>query len=155
MTKERKSTITLSEGATLVDPIPWDEIDPEIKLLVGLLNKQPGVETLHSCAGHEDDYKINGQITGYVTMKIDSWDNLIRLVQKIGIYVLTTVAQGDCFVEAYIECRERYNDGKEIIFNLHIRGKPLRVQRWKLKQVGTALSGSSPSCVIIPSSFLD
>jgi hypothetical protein len=34
--------------------IPYDELDPPIVELVRVLNELPGIETLGSCAGHED-----------------------------------------------------------------------------------------------------
>lgn len=142
MTKERKSTITLSKGATLVDPIPWDEIDPEIEPLVRLLNKQPGIRTLYSCAGHNSDsYSSSRGIYGYVTMTIDTLDNLICLVRKLGIKILTGWLTEDRLSEAYIECRELHDDDNVpfIVFTLHIKGQPLWVQRKKLMKIEKAL----------------
>jgi len=37
------------------DQIPWEDIDAEIRPLVALLNKVPGITTLQSCAGHNLD----------------------------------------------------------------------------------------------------
>jgi len=122
----------------------WDEIDVEIRPLVRLLNEQPGIHTLFSCAGHYGDDAV---VSGYVTMRIDSLDNLISLVRKIGINVLTGCRQwatGPDYIKriyldhASIECSELDEDG--VVFTLRIEGYPLRLQRERLGLIEAALS---------------
>lgn len=128
------------------DPIPWDEIDPEIRPIVRLLNEQPGVETLYSCAGHETD---PGQLSGYVTMHIDTLEDLQGLVRKIGPRVLTMCYMWtrradrpyptrDFLSSAYIECHELDEHG--VVFTLHIEGQPMWAQRTKIEKIELALN---------------
>ena len=117
------------------DEIPWGEIEAEIRPLVRLLNDQPGVRTLYSCAGHESG---PGYVAGagYVAMHIDTMDNLCALVRKIDIDNALTERRIASF-----ECSELCDDG--VVFSLNIVGQPLLKQRARLREVERILSRSS------------
>jgi len=129
--------------------IPWDEIDPEIRPLVRLLNDQPGVKTLHSCAGHEEE-SMPWRTLGYVSFVVDSLNSLNALIRAIGKEILNGYQRGftcspvriaaeSIFRTARMECHELANQGGPV-FTLNIVGNPLWAQREALHAIEAALS---------------
>lgn len=56
------------------DSIPWSEIDPEMRPLIGLLNDRSGIQTEWCCYGHEPASH------GYVSFVVDSIDDIHKLL---------------------------------------------------------------------------
>jgi len=63
----------------LVTPIPWEEIDPEIKDLVMEMNYLEGIVTLASCQGHKRYDQA------FVTFNAETFPALFSFVQRVNI----------------------------------------------------------------------
>lgn len=105
--------------------IPYEDIDAEIRPLIELMNKIPGLTTLFSCIGHEEDEE------GYVLFEVESQAALKSLMSCLEQKGKASV----CFTEGMENFRwnralvsvNLYDE--RIRYRLSLRGSPLFMQR--------------------------
>ena len=119
-------------------PIPYELIDCEIRPLVTLLNRVPGVTTLFSCAGHSEGEE------SYVTFRVRSRRALAAVLNALPCESWNAVLVGNRLHWKSVQVTARTADG-DLHYDLRIAGSPLYEQRAALgeleRRLTTALSG--------------
>lgn len=125
-------------------PVPYDEIDVEIRRLVSIINKYPGIRTISSCAGHQQSLQST------VGFRAADQEALGRLVAALPF----TGSQGQ-FLDRPI-LQSIYvtvdNDHGAPTYVLRISGSPYYIQRELLASVEEALSSGPERPASHPSS---
>lgn len=118
--------------------IPYDEIDAEIRPLIVLMNRLPGIRTEYSCIGHDEGDE------GYISFRADCQEALERLLK-----CLPVGPQFSCNCQPFQE-NVRWNASNVIVdvyegqarYRLSLRGSPLFMQRQLVASIEKALRES-------------
>jgi hypothetical protein len=120
-------------------PVPYEEIDCEVRKLVRLINECPGIRTLGCCAGHE----AHGNET-----QIDFIGESPQAIHKMLASMPFQGFRGGFannhpqteFIWATVTPKEGH-----LVYTLRIGGSPFHVQRALLGKVEAALERNAPS----------
>lgn len=114
--------------------IPYEEIDCEIRPLVRLMNRFPGVRTEFSCAGHEEGQQ------GYVSFVAESQEALDRLVKALPFLHSKSCLTANHWTwrNIWIDCC--LNARRELGYALRFFGHPLHAQRSLIDEIEKSLS---------------
>jgi hypothetical protein len=112
--------------------IPYEKIDPEIRNLVSLLNRIPGLHTLWSCAGHTVDEAC------YVTIQTDLPNSLESLVRAMPFWGFRAGFRENRGWSQFVYATLNEN----LTYNLQIEGYPLQAKRDLIHDIERALEGS-------------
>lgn len=126
--------------------VDTSEIDVEIRELVCLINEIPGVRTVASCAGHNDD--IWGYVEGYISFTTDNQSSLESLLSSLPRDSNFTSA-GNVFEETrrlfYCSCwYDRDIDPQQVIYRLTFGGRPVFYQRQLIDELVRGLLARQP-----------
>ena len=118
-------------GRARLPAIPYQEIDPEIRYLVSLLNRIPGLQTLWSCAGHN-----LGEVC-YVTIQADQPNSLEQLVCAMPFWGFRAGFRENRGWSQYVYAIVN----KDLTYNLQLEGYPLQAKRDLIQDIERSLEG--------------
>jgi hypothetical protein len=128
--------------------IPYEQIDCEIRRLVWLVNRFPGIETEFSCASHED---CNPE--GYVRFVSASQRDVECLLSSLPFIGWRAGVVANQFQWHAIFVDAVLNDEKGLRYTLRFLGHPQHVQRHLIGEIEKALAAAvnqlaveRPSC---------
>ena len=133
--------------ASAESQIPYDDIDVDVRRLVALLNRWPGLHTLYSCAGHGDEL-IVGVCEAYVCFTADDQATVRALINAIPNWG----TRGAC-TEYQTELRHvgitLFHPGTvpdvasdALVYRLTIAGAPLYYQRAQIQAIEDVLAAA-------------
>jgi hypothetical protein len=111
--------------------IPFEIIDPEIRRLVALLNRFPGISTTNSCAGHGPGEPC------YVSFRADSQEDVRRLVRVLPVWGCRAGFRENRAWSQHVGVFVAQDPDQYV---LQIEGCPLFIQRELLGEVERALA---------------
>jgi hypothetical protein len=126
--------------------VPYDAVDVEIRHLVGLLNRLPGISTTSSCAGH--DVHVPQTV---VSFRAESQCALCGLIQALPFLGSRGRFLDQPILESiYVTVEHEHN--RRISYQLRVTGAPFYMQRQLVGEVEQAIisslevPGIHPSC---------
>lgn len=131
-------------------PIPFQDIDCEIRPLVALLNQVPGVRTTSSCAGHSAPSAEAG-----IVFLVENQDVLHRLLSMLkpvlgwrGAFESNHPWWHSLWIRADLH-------EEAVVYSLKIDGYPLHAQRSLIGLTEAAISSGLPQATHRPSTMCD
>lgn len=129
-----------------VQTVPYEEIDPEIRRLVRLMNELPGIHTLFSCAGHR------GNEETYVSFIAEQQADLGALLRTLPFTGAQTALIANHLEYKTLTVTAGLDLDGLLVYHLGIGGRPRYIQRQLLAEVeerlaaATTPSATPPSC---------
>ena len=125
--------VVAQKVASRVDSIPFEVIDPEIRHLISLMNRFPGIVTTNSCAGHGPGEPC------YVSFRADSQQDVRRFVAALPVWGCRAGFRGNKGWSQHVSVYIAANPEEYI---LQIEGNPLHMQRELIGDVERALQSA-------------
>ncbi len=116
------------------ETVPYEDIDPEIRPLVRLLNDIPGISTRWSCAGHDRPCE------GYVSFEAASQDALAAMAAALPRMGFRGTLTNNHLEASSIDLIVEVDANRRLRYSLRISGDPPYAQRRALDEVERALS---------------
>jgi hypothetical protein len=116
--------------------MPYEEIDCEIRHLVKLMNRFPGICTTASCIGHDDHTEA------YISFLADSQDHLRLLMLVLPFLRWKGSLMANQFRWQCIWIDTNLDNERRIQYALRIAGAPLFMQRQAIAEAEDTLSKS-------------
>jgi hypothetical protein len=118
------------------DTTPYEQIDCEIRLLVRLINRFPGIRSEYSCAGHKEGDE------GYVTFSAESQEALSGLVTALPPLTWSGGLLANRFQWRSITLNVTIAPDGRLRYNLRFAGDPQYVQRRLIGEMEATLAAA-------------